>query len=760
MKRILIVLSLIFAVSSAFGRGISEQEAAQIAANFLNSHGVHSRSGSLEMNLALALPDNNPVIYVFNRQNGGYAIVGADDCLPYPVLGYSEKGHINMLDIPKPLLSLLEGYVSEIKKFGTLTPIMSTSTGKAVKPLIKTEWHQDRPYNNMVPTLEDGTHCVTGCVNTAQAQIMNYYKYPKQGKGIVSYTWNNHTLSADLGASHYDWDNMLDNYATQYTEQQANAVALLMRDCGYANETNYGWSSPTSVNYVALVENFGYDRGIREIRRNECSRNDFESFMRAELDAGRPLLFGGSSSSSSHVFVCDGYDSEVYFHYNYGWGGYSEGYCLTSATGYDISQWIVTGVQPECGGEPVYFFSSNRDFLWDKDRVKYKIDILSVLGRNGIVYFEFAIMRENVENGKKFPLVKLTGENLYMPENEIPLPQDLEDGNYIVYPVVRYRNSEWEKVCFSDNRQSFIDLKVKNGVYTYTNNHIADVLDEGKIDVNGIYYILSDNGEAEVTYKNNRYKSYSGDVTIPGIIIVENKPYKVTKIGIEAFRDCNLGKVRIGENVEIIGKGGLGLCSIECIEFERPTSLKKVENWGFNGCKLDEIVLPEGIESLGKCAFQNTSLKRVDIPSSVKIIKDNSFNFSMDLRHVYVHWTKESELPTLPIIMDGHIFNGCKWDEMTLYVPVGTTEMYRNASQWSDLNVVEMKEESAIDDIILNDVKIVVSDNYITIHGAPATIYNIAGVIVATPSVDETVFLPHGLYIVQTSTGHTEKVVI
>ncbi|MBO5456479.1 MAG: C10 family peptidase [Muribaculaceae bacterium] len=759
MKRILIVLSLIFAVSSAFGRGISEQEAAQIAANFLDARGAFSRSVSDKMDLSLALPDNsNPIIYVFNRQNGGYAVVGADDRLSYPVLAYSENGHIDALDMPQQLLSLLEGYVFEIKQFGAQTPIKPTSTGKSVEPLIKTTWGQSSPYSNMTPLLENGDHCATGCANTAQAQIMNYYKYPKQGKGTVSYEWNNQTLSANLGESNYDWGNMLDSYSGSYDKRQADAVAMLMRDCGYANRTSYGPSSGAAVNYIALVENFGYDKGMRVIGRDGCTRNDYESFMRAELDAKRPILVSGGSSRGAHEFICDGYDSDGYFHYNFGWSGYDDGYYLTSATGFDSYPSIEIGIQPECGGEPLLFVSSNNDFLWDGDKIRCQIESNNALGSNFKVYFEFATISENIENGKKFPTVKFAGEDCYVWTNEMPSPQNLEDGTYIVYPAIRYKNSDWEKICFYDNRQNFIDLKVENGIYTYANNHIIDLLDDGKIEVDGIYYILSDYGTAKVTYKNDKFNSYSGDINIPDIVNVNNRSYKVTTIGSEAFKFCYLGKVKIGKNIKNIESGGFG-CSIESIDFEIPSSLEAVEGWGFNGCRINELVLPDGVERLGMCAFQSSSLKSIDIPSSVKFIDNLSFDYAHNLKDVYVHWTKESELPYLPMIEE-HIFNGCKWDEMTLHVPAGTEQIYRNAPQWSDLNIVEMQDESAIDEIISDDVNIVVSNNCLTIQGAAAIIYNIAGTIVATPSDGETVSLPHGVYIVKASIGYTKKVVI
>ena len=53
---------------------------------------------------------------------------------------------------------------------------------------------------------------VSGCVSTAMAQILYHYRWPLTGTGSHSYLWDNgsdpaQTLSADFGATTYDWGN-------------------------------------------------------------------------------------------------------------------------------------------------------------------------------------------------------------------------------------------------------------------------------------------------------------------------------------------------------------------------------------------------------------------------------------------------------------------------------------------------------------------------------------------------------------------------
>ena len=55
----------------------------------------------------------------------------------------------------------------------------------------------------------------------------------------------------------------------------------------------------------------------------------WDEMIYAELHAGRPVYYSGSSESSGHAFVVDGYqaDGQLY-HVNWGWGGQCDGYYL------------------------------------------------------------------------------------------------------------------------------------------------------------------------------------------------------------------------------------------------------------------------------------------------------------------------------------------------------------------------------------------------------------------------------------------------
>lgn len=177
----------------------------------------------------------------------------------------------------------MNGYQRTFDKLQSLNPSVASSEAtatrsvSAIEPLIETKWAQGSPYNNLCPKrkdLTDGTKCVTGCVATAMAQVMNYHKYPATGNGYISYETNwSKSLSANLADITFDWGNMSDTYDDNSSDAQKEAVANLMKACGYSVYMDYnakdengkysGSSGATSVDIpYALINNFGYNKNI------------------------------------------------------------------------------------------------------------------------------------------------------------------------------------------------------------------------------------------------------------------------------------------------------------------------------------------------------------------------------------------------------------------------------------------------------------------------------------------------------------------
>lgn len=302
--------------------------------------------------------------YVFpNANSKGFTIVSGDDRLP-EIVGYSSQGSYDENNLPEGFISFMKAYqnlynkvnlgdaealknLAEIKAWRNKKNASAASTS-AVAPLLgNIEWDQTSPYNNMCPRYDSVHVAATGCVATAMAQVMAYYKYPKQLKAdIPGYVnrWNGipmeiPTITREEGI--YDWDNMLPKYNKEAnaTQQQKDAVAKLMYHCGAAVQMNYGPESAAAVSATKLAKYFGYDADLMmDLNRSTFSLDKWMQIIDTELAAGRPVLYGGQASDGGHQFICDGKDGEGLYHINWGWSGSQNGY-------FDLSL-----LNPEKGG--------------------------------------------------------------------------------------------------------------------------------------------------------------------------------------------------------------------------------------------------------------------------------------------------------------------------------------------------------------------------------------------------------------------------
>lgn len=328
--------------------------------------------------------DGNKLFYVFNSKSGnGYVIVSADDCTR-EVLGYSENGTFDINNINDNLRYWLSTYEGEIENAivndidGSMTEAevqRANQNRKPVYPLVSARWNQDSPYNDQCPQWSSSYgNCASGCVATAMAQVMYYHKWPETGNGSHSYSCTINgsakTLSMNFANVSFDWDNMTDTYNSRSTDAQRRAVATLMSACGISLDMQYGQSSGTQSGRVvdALIQYFDYDRSIRHYTRENYNIDQWEDLIYTDLAAGRPVVYHGQSSGGGHCFVCDGYSQDNYFHFNWGWGGMSDGYFLltalnpgsqgiggsSTADGFNTSQGVICGIRKQAGTKAVY----------------------------------------------------------------------------------------------------------------------------------------------------------------------------------------------------------------------------------------------------------------------------------------------------------------------------------------------------------------------------------------------------------------------
>jgi hypothetical protein len=212
--------------------------------------------------------------------------------------------------------------------------------------MLRTFWNQDQYYNSLCPyDHSQQTYTLTGCVATAMAQLMKFWKWPDTATGQNSYIpYSNPgygTQSANFSQAVYQWDSMKLNLSAPNSW-----VAGLMHDAGVSVDMDYGvQESGAYVNKYessvcaqnALVGNFRYQSTLTAIIRSSYTDSGWVTALQNELFAGRPVIYEGYGNQGGHCFLTDGFYDYDMFHFNWGWGGAENGYFLTAALdpGYD-----------------------------------------------------------------------------------------------------------------------------------------------------------------------------------------------------------------------------------------------------------------------------------------------------------------------------------------------------------------------------------------------------------------------------------------
>ncbi|MCM1077624.1 MAG: C10 family peptidase [Bacteroides sp.] len=375
MKKLktLIVLGAILLPTAISAKSLNADEAKQIAADFIRDRGIAPRqsrgSASTPLQLTLATQGSKisraagPAYYIFNiSDNNGYVIVSGDDSFN-EILGYADSGNYRTDNVNPAMEFWLNNLAAEMATPPTKNsnPSRATVTMTDVAPLLKTTWNQLTPYNNecwvdyLRPTIgQQPQHAPTGCVATAMAQVINYHQWPQNYKDFE-----------------YKWDLMLPSYNGTESAESIDQVAKLMKHCGTAVGMRYGSAAsgaPSQNIAPALVNDFGYDGSkIQYLEYNSLGKERMHALLNDELKEGRPVLVAGEypqAVDEGHQFIFDGCTSDGFFHVNWGWGGYLDGYFrITSLRpedygtggaqqGYSFNVSMITGIQPKKNIDP------------------------------------------------------------------------------------------------------------------------------------------------------------------------------------------------------------------------------------------------------------------------------------------------------------------------------------------------------------------------------------------------------------------------
>jgi len=292
--------------------------------------------------------EGRPAVLVFNFENGGFLLLSAEDNV-YPVLGYSYENHCPKDDLPYGFEVWIQNVVHQIEsvrehaldaddpitqaweRFHHAPELFRTNKEAGVDPMLHTQWNQGKYYNSACPDDPSGPdkHALTGCVATAIGQLMNYFRYPQQGEGYYSYTDPTYGfLECNFSEQYYNWDAMGTNLETYNAD-----VADFLYHIGVSVDMQYGPSGSGMTNHkgaFTLSTYFGYADSTQYFFRDSLDETfDWAGMVIDHLNQGIPVYYAGWSDTifqMGHAFIADGYEDSTYFHFNWGWGGSSDGY--------------------------------------------------------------------------------------------------------------------------------------------------------------------------------------------------------------------------------------------------------------------------------------------------------------------------------------------------------------------------------------------------------------------------------------------------
>ncbi len=354
---------------------------------------AHKENDNLGKNNLKNTSQTLPLYYIFNvKGKNGFVIVSGDQRIP-AILGYSFTGEFSENDQPPAYRAWMNSYKEQIKyaiqnnltakpetseewtKYSSTVELKNYGPPNAVAPLITTLWSQGCYYNDLCPVDSRSGQCNhvwAGCSAVAMAQIMKYWNYPSTNNPIPGYTdaintdENGNPIAnssygwmPNLGATTYNWAQMPDALSSSSSSTARNAVSTLVYHCGVSIQMNYGpYGSGAWPTNDVFVNYFKYSSGIQFLNKQNYSTTDWSNLLRTELDNSRPIIYYGFNNvsdnnwGSGHAFVCDGYQNTDYFHFNWGWGGNSNGYyylndLTPSIYVFNYHQYAHVGIAPE-----------------------------------------------------------------------------------------------------------------------------------------------------------------------------------------------------------------------------------------------------------------------------------------------------------------------------------------------------------------------------------------------------------------------------
>ena len=365
MKKIYLFVLFISFLCTGMAQSVTQEEAATAANRFFETQGK-----TFERCVKVVEAQGESLLYIFNAENG-FVVVAGDKSAP-PVLTFSDHQLYSESDVVPPFEMWINHYADQILQIkkqhivqeqfvrqweAILSGKPVFRSGDEVEPLMLSRWDQGEYYNYYCPRdlAGDNGRVVTGCVATAMAQLIYYYRFPETGTGNYSYTDEHYGVqSADYGNTTYNYNAMCDEPTCINTE-----ISKLIYHCGVGVDMVYGPDGSGMYNHSAarvLRTYFKYSPETEYLYRDSTDLN-WDSVIVSHLNRKMPMYYAGWSvpNVNGHGFICDGYktvDSNYFFHFNFGWSGYMDNYYYTDAlivggSNFNLAQELIINAYPD-----------------------------------------------------------------------------------------------------------------------------------------------------------------------------------------------------------------------------------------------------------------------------------------------------------------------------------------------------------------------------------------------------------------------------
>jgi len=366
----------LFSGASTNYKSVSDKTALTVAKNWLSKNpapmtgDVSGQEWKTKNSRQLKNKNNQTIAHIIDLEPQGYIIVPAYEEIE-PVLAFStesdfdntsdDENHLLLLltqDIPDRLKNqdkIPSAYKKSVSEhWGKLKKEIAADSNTAasadtatsttslaavtpvVSPMIATRWNQGSingvpAYNYYTPN-----NYLTGCVATATAQVMNYYRYPSHA-AFTNYVYVNSLYQSASVDSTYDYDNMPLQLTSASPLIQTQSTGRLLADVGAGLGSNYApYQTVATMSKAAttLTNFFGY--GSAQFTLGSAA--DWSTVLKNELNGGHPVPLGIADTIKGvgHAVVADGWGTDGLsdlYHFNMGWSGnYDAWYTLPGFT--------------------------------------------------------------------------------------------------------------------------------------------------------------------------------------------------------------------------------------------------------------------------------------------------------------------------------------------------------------------------------------------------------------------------------------------